>query len=107
MRINAFELYPLPFPFVSGGYTTSYGTRTHLNNLLLMLHTDDGRSGLGGTQKLKKFFSNHKISIPQRKKCPLLLSADKIIWVAGHRIDHSVRLSPQTQRVLMAELLLA
>jgi tRNA(Ile)-lysidine synthase len=63
--------------------------------------------GLDGTQKLKKFFSDHKISIHQRKKCPLLLSGKTIIWVAGHRIDNSVRLSPQTQRVLMAELLLA
>jgi tRNA(Ile)-lysidine synthase len=63
--------------------------------------------GLEGTKKLKKFFSDHKISAGQRKKCPLLLSADKIIWVAGHRIDNSVRLGPRTRRVLMAELLLA
>ena len=63
--------------------------------------------GLDGTQKLKKFFSNQKISIRQRKKCSLLLSEDQIIWVAGYRIDNSVRLSPRTRRVLMAELLLA
>ena len=47
MKITGFELYPLAFPFVSGGYTTSYGTRTHLNNLLLCLNTDSGDSGLG------------------------------------------------------------
>jgi tRNA(Ile)-lysidine synthase len=63
--------------------------------------------GVDGTQKLKKYFSNHKISARQRKKCPLLLSEDKIIWVAGHRIDNSVKLGPKTRRVLMAELLLA
>jgi tRNA(Ile)-lysidine synthase len=63
--------------------------------------------GLDGTQKLKKFFCNHKIPAHERKRCPLLLSAGKIIWVAGHRIDNSVRLSSQTRRVLMAELLLA
>jgi len=63
--------------------------------------------GLDGTQKLKKYFSDHKIPARQRKKCPLLLSEDKIIWVAGHRIDNSVKLGPQTRRVLMAELLLA
>ena len=63
--------------------------------------------GLDGTQKLKKFFCNHKIPARQRQRCPLLLSAGKIIWVAGHRIDNSVRLSARTRRVLMAELLLA
>jgi L-alanine-DL-glutamate epimerase-like enolase superfamily enzyme len=47
MIITGFELYPLAFAFVSGGYTTSYGTRTHLNNLLLRILTDSGESGLG------------------------------------------------------------
>ena len=63
--------------------------------------------GMEGTQKLKKYFGNNKIPAHQRKKCPLLLSKDKIIWVAGHRIDNSVKLGPKTRRVLMAELLLA
>jgi len=63
--------------------------------------------GVDGTQKLKKYFINNKTPARQRKKCPLLLSGNKIIWVAGHRIDNSVKLGPQTRRVLMAELLLA
>jgi tRNA(Ile)-lysidine synthase len=63
--------------------------------------------GVDGTQKLKKYFINHKISARQRKICPLLLSENKIIWVAGHRIDNSVKLGPKTRHVLMAELLLA
>jgi tRNA(Ile)-lysidine synthase len=63
--------------------------------------------GLNGSQKLKKFFINNKIPVHRRKSCPLLLSGDKIIWVGGLRIDNSVKLGPKTQRVLMAELLLA
>ena len=63
--------------------------------------------GMEGTQKLKDYFINNKTPPPQRKKCPLLLSADKIVWVAGHRIDNSVKLVPQTRRVIMGELLLA
>jgi tRNA(Ile)-lysidine synthase len=63
--------------------------------------------GVVGSQKLKKYFSNNKTPAGQRKKCPLLLSENKIIWVAGHRIDNSVKLGPGTRRVLMAELLLA
>ncbi|MBW2335457.1 MAG: tRNA lysidine(34) synthetase TilS [Deltaproteobacteria bacterium] len=63
--------------------------------------------GLKGTQKVKKYFINHKVPASQRRKCPLLLSRDKIIWITGHRIDNHVKIGPQTRRVLMAELLLA
>lgn len=63
--------------------------------------------GMAGTQKLKKFFINTKIPQEQRARCPLLVSNGKIIWVAGHRMDNSVKVSAETRRVLKAELLLA
>lgn len=63
--------------------------------------------GVSGTQKLKKFFINNKVPPSQRKVCPLLLSAEKIVWIAGHRIDNSAKIGPHTKRVLMGELLLA
>ena len=63
--------------------------------------------GIKGTQKIKKFFIDNKIPTSERKNCPLVLSEGKIIWIAGHRIDNSVKISPQTRRVLRAELLLA
>jgi tRNA(Ile)-lysidine synthase len=63
--------------------------------------------GLKGTQKVKKYFTNLKISAAQRQKCPLLLSKGRIVWIAGHRIDNGVKVTPQTRRVLKAELLLA
>ena len=63
--------------------------------------------GMTGTQKLKKFFINQKISRCERNKCPLLLSREKIIWVAGHRIAESVKVAPTTRNILKAELLLA
>ena len=63
--------------------------------------------GSSGNQKLKKFFIDHKVSRIERTKCPIVLSRNKIIWVAGHRLDHAVRIGPQTQRILKAELSLA
>jgi len=63
--------------------------------------------GVDGTQKVKKYFINHKIPGAQRRKCPLLLSGGNIIWIAGHRIDNAVKVNRQTRRVLKAELLLA
>ena len=63
--------------------------------------------GTDGSQKLKKFFCDHKIHRRRRAACPLLLSADHIIWVAGLRIDNAVKLTDRTTRVLKAELILA
>ena len=63
--------------------------------------------GIRGHQKLKKYFIDHKISRTDRMKCPIILSRNKIIWVAGHRLDNAVKIDSQTRRVLKAELLLA
>ncbi len=63
--------------------------------------------GLEGTQKVKKFFIDAKIPRDQRRRCPLLLSKGRVLWVAGHRIDHHVRLSRRTRQVLKAEWILA
>ncbi|CAB1064849.1 tRNA(Ile)-lysidine synthetase (EC [Olavius sp. associated proteobacterium Delta 1] len=63
--------------------------------------------GVNGTQKVKKYFIDNKIPRPQRRLCPLLLNAGKIIWLAGHRIDNCVKVVSATRRILKAELLLA
>jgi tRNA(Ile)-lysidine synthase len=63
--------------------------------------------GVKGSQKVKKYFIDHKIPVSRRRICPLLVCRDKIIWIAGHRIDNSVKIVPTTKRVLRAELLLA
>jgi tRNA(Ile)-lysidine synthase len=63
--------------------------------------------GMTGRQKVRRFFSNQGIPRALRRRYPLLLSGGKIIWVAGLRMDHSARLTPETRRVLRGELLLA
>lgn len=63
--------------------------------------------GMTGTQKLKKFFINKKVPRDERKKCPILLSRGKIIWVVGYRIDESVKLVPSSRNILKVELFLA
>ncbi|MGE5257169.1 MAG: tRNA lysidine(34) synthetase TilS [Hyphomicrobiales bacterium] len=63
--------------------------------------------GAGGSQKLKKFFSDHKVPDAERRRCPLLVSEGRILWVAGHRVDHQARINPLTRRVLKAEVLVA
>ena len=63
--------------------------------------------GLSGFQKLKKFFINNKLPSSERKKIPILECSGKIVWVAGYRIDDSVKVTPLTQKVLKASLLKA
>jgi tRNA(Ile)-lysidine synthase len=63
--------------------------------------------GTAGTQKLKKYFIDHKVRRQERRRCPLLISGGRLLWVAGHRLDRRAGLSRQTRRVLKAELLLA
>ncbi|MBI5579236.1 MAG: tRNA lysidine(34) synthetase TilS [Deltaproteobacteria bacterium] len=63
--------------------------------------------GLAGTQKLKKYFIDHKVRREDRRRCPLLISRGRLLWVAGHRLDGRAGLSRQTHRVLKAELFLA
>lgn len=63
--------------------------------------------GVNGTQKIKKYFSDHKIDGLRRRICPLVVCRDKVIWIAGHRIDNSVKIVSTTRRVLKGELLLA
>jgi len=62
--------------------------------------------GMKGSQTLKKFFSNRKIPKDERIKCPVVISEDRIAWVATGQIDDSFKLGPETEKVLKIELLL-
>jgi len=61
--------------------------------------------GMQGGKKVKNMFIDCKIPSVQRKRIPLLYRGDRLLWVAGVRIDHRARLKPETQRVLRVEFL--
>jgi tRNA(Ile)-lysidine synthase len=61
--------------------------------------------GMEGEKKVKDLFIDCKIPVAQRKRIPLLFKDDRLLWVAGVRLDHRARLKPETQRVLRVELL--
>ena len=63
--------------------------------------------GMQGTQKVKRFFINNKIPREIRRKTPVLISRDAIVWVVGHRIDEGAKITQQTRNVLRIELFLA
>jgi len=63
-------------------------------------------SGVPGTQKVKKFFIDHKVPRAERTACPVLVSGGRIIWLVGHRIDAAYASNASSRAVLKVELLL-
>lgn len=61
--------------------------------------------GMEGKKKLQDFFVDLKIPRNVRKKIPLVLSGERIVWIAGLRIDHSFRVTEKTQNTLLLRLI--
>ena len=59
--------------------------------------------GMKGSQKLKDYFINNKVPQPDRRFYPLLVSDREIIWIAGHRIAESVKVTQMSQKFVKAE----
>jgi tRNA(Ile)-lysidine synthase len=60
--------------------------------------------GLMGTQKIKKYFIDHKVPREKRWACPVLLSGGRIIWLMGHRLADDYRVTPATREILRVEI---
>ena len=62
--------------------------------------------GASGSQKLKKFFIDHRISRPERTRTPVLADQQRIIWLVGQRMDDHVKVTTATSEVLVVEFFL-
>ena len=60
--------------------------------------------GMKGSQKLKDYFINNKVPRPERWGYPVLVSGGEIIWIAGHRIAETVKVTQTSQKLIKAEL---
>ena len=60
--------------------------------------------GMGASVKLKDFFISRKIPLHQRRRIPLLLSGEDIIWVLGQRIDERYKVTSSTRSILKASI---
>ncbi|RME46755.1 MAG: tRNA lysidine(34) synthetase TilS [Deltaproteobacteria bacterium] len=56
--------------------------------------------GMQGRQKLKDLFIDRKIPRDRRRKIPILLSGDRILWVVGIRRGEEAKLNAGTKRIL-------
>ncbi|MBI5683417.1 MAG: tRNA lysidine(34) synthetase TilS [Deltaproteobacteria bacterium] len=57
--------------------------------------------GMKGTKKIKDLFIEKKMPSSERKKTPILLSGDDIIWVVGVRRGEGAKIDKDTRRILM------
>lgn len=57
--------------------------------------------GMKGRQKLSDYFSNHKISLPEKEETWILCSNQEIIWIIGKRTDNRFRIDSQTKTALV------
>ncbi len=56
--------------------------------------------GMESKKKLSDFFVDRKIPVPDKKRIPILVSGDSVVWVCGERIDQRFRVTPATGKPL-------
>lgn len=60
--------------------------------------------GCPGTRKLQDFFTDAKIPQSSRREIPILWDRGKICWIVRHRLDDRVKVTPETELVLVSEV---
>ena len=61
-------------------------------------------SGMTGHRKLKDFFIDLKIPVPDRRRIPILTCGGRIVWVCGFRVDDRFKVTPDTRKVLKVDV---
>jgi tRNA(Ile)-lysidine synthase len=61
--------------------------------------------GMKAPKKLKDFFIDSKVPKALRRRIPLLVSGDEIVWVVGYRIGEHFKITEGSKRALRAEYL--
>jgi tRNA(Ile)-lysidine synthase len=60
--------------------------------------------GMSGFKKLSDFLIDEKVPVHEKENIWLVCSGQKIVWVAGHRIDDRFKISSETREVLKIEI---
>ncbi len=60
--------------------------------------------GMTGEKKLQDFFVDEKVPRRERNSVPIVGVGNKIVWVAGFRIDERYRVTEDTKRVLILRI---
>jgi tRNA(Ile)-lysidine synthase len=61
--------------------------------------------GMRGHKKVKDFFIDIKVPKLLRRRIPLLVSGENIVWIVGYRMSDYYKLTEESKRILRAEYL--
>jgi len=56
--------------------------------------------GMSGFKKLSDFFTDEKLSIPEKENIWILYSGKNIVWILGKRVDDRYKITAHTKKVL-------
>lgn len=59
--------------------------------------------GMGQEKRLKDFLIDDRVPFYDRSALPLLCDQSQIVWVVGVRLSDAVRITEQTERVLVMQ----
>lgn len=59
--------------------------------------------GMKGTKKLKDYFIDEKVSIPNRDTIPILVDEENIMWIIGMRTSEYYKITSETKNVLVVK----
>ena len=57
-----------------------------------------------GEKKIKDLLIDEKVPLAERRRVPLLFFGDVLGWVGGMRINHQLRVTKSTKKVLKIEI---
>lgn len=62
--------------------------------------------GMRGNKKISDFFIGEKVPLHKKNEIPLLINGNgEVIWVGGYRPDERYKVSKETKKVTIFELL--
>ncbi|HEX7411154.1 MAG TPA: tRNA lysidine(34) synthetase TilS C-terminal domain-containing protein, partial [Bacteroidales bacterium] len=61
--------------------------------------------GMKGRKMVSDFLIDLKLSIPEKEKIWILLSAGEVVWIVGKRIDERYRITKHTQEAKIIHML--
>lgn len=61
--------------------------------------------GMKGSKKVKDYFIDEKVPKDERDRIPIITDEKNILWIVGYRISQLYRITEDTKRVLVIQLI--
>ena len=102
-QIRVFERTPETSAFPKKAYTKWFDYDI-IENTVKIRHKQPGDyitiGKNGGTQSLKKYFTNAKVPREEREKIWLAADGSHILWIIGYRQNQAYQVTDKTRRIL-------